>query len=33
MPGAGPEWWYRVPKVLVGELRVDVERLRLIEAE
>jgi len=33
MPGAGPEWWYRVPKVLVGELREDVERLRLIEAE
>lgn len=33
MPGAGPEWWYRVPKVLVGELREDVERLRLIEAD
>jgi hypothetical protein len=33
MPGAGSEWWYRVPKVLVGELREDVERLRLIEAE
>jgi hypothetical protein len=32
MPGAGPEWWYRVPKVLVGELREDVERLRLTEA-
>jgi hypothetical protein len=33
IPGAGPGWWYRVPKVLVGELREDVERLRLIEAE
>jgi hypothetical protein len=33
MPGAGSEWRYRVPKVLVGELREDVERLRLIEAE
>ena len=33
MPGAGPEWWYRVPKVLAGELGEDVERLRLIEAE
>ncbi len=33
MPGAGSEWWYRVPKVLVGDLREDVERLRLIEAE
>lgn len=32
MPGAGPEWWYRVPKVLVGELGEDVERLHLIEA-
>lgn len=28
-----PEWWYRVPKALVGELGEDVERLRLIEAE
>jgi hypothetical protein len=33
MPGAGPEWWYRLPKVLLGELGEDVERLRLIEAE
>jgi hypothetical protein len=33
LPGAGPEWWYRVPKVLVGEMRDDVERLRLLEAQ
>jgi hypothetical protein len=33
MPGAGSEWWYRVPMVLVGEFREDVEQLRLIEAE
>ena len=33
IPGAGPEWWYRVPKVLVGELGEDVERLHLTEAE
>jgi hypothetical protein len=33
MPGAGPEWWYRLPKVLVGDLREDVERLSLLQAE
>jgi hypothetical protein len=33
IPGAGPEWWYRVPRVLVGELGEDVQRLHLAEAE
>lgn len=28
MPGAGTQWWYRIPKVLVGELREDVDRMR-----
>jgi 23S rRNA G2069 N7-methylase RlmK/C1962 C5-methylase RlmI len=32
MPGAGLRWWYRVPKVLVGELREDVDRLHLLES-
>lgn len=33
MPGAGTEWWFRVPNILVGELHEDVERLHLLEAE
>jgi hypothetical protein len=29
MPGAGSEWWYRLPKVLVAELAEDAERYDL----
>ena len=29
MPGAGLEWWYRLPKVLVAELAEDAERMDL----
>ena len=31
LPGAGPQWWYRLPKVLVGELGEDAERMHLTE--
>jgi hypothetical protein len=30
MPGAGSHWWYRLPIVLVGELREDAERMGLL---
>ena len=29
MPGAGSEWWYRLPRVLVAELAEDAQRMDL----
>lgn len=33
MPGAGGGWYYRLPRVLVGELAEDVERMGLTRPE
>lgn len=31
MPGAGDGWWYRLPRVLVDELREDAARMGLVD--
>jgi len=29
MPGAGPGWWYRLPRLLIDELAEDAQRMEL----